>query len=243
MSKSDLDDYCTKEYVTKIGNLKDDFESKWIYRYEWRRKKSVLSHLLNNTYDKILDVGCSNGSYFELLHEIGFNDIYGIDVSKDRVSIANKRGYLASNAKGQMLPFKNNAFNTVICLDVLVNIIKIKDYHEIIKEIYRILNHKGVFIFSFPNRKAFELVNKINRITGKRPLELTDYSTVYELSKVKKFLKSLNFDILKIKPILFIYPERIARIPPLIGINDLLFGDILKLEDYGKITYLKVMKL
>ena len=51
------DNYFLKEYVKKIGSVKDDYESKSIYRYERNKKIKILKNLLKNTtkFDGLYD--------------------------------------------------------------------------------------------------------------------------------------------------------------------------------------------
>ena len=74
------DNYFLKEYVKKIGSVKDDYESKSIYRYERNKKIKILKNLLKNTNDNILDFGCSNGSYFDIIKDLNFQKIFGLDL-------------------------------------------------------------------------------------------------------------------------------------------------------------------
>jgi ubiquinone/menaquinone biosynthesis C-methylase UbiE len=236
------DNYFLKEYVKKIGSVKDDYESKSIYRYERNKKIKILKNLLKNTNDNILDFGCSNGSYFDIIKDLNFQKIFGLDISSERLSIANQRGYMTINSVGQKIPLKDKSFRTIICIDVLVNILKESDQIEILKELERILDNDSHLILSIPNKKAFDLTNTLNKITKKRKRTLSDYNTMFEVDKMIEILTRMNFQIEKVSPILFIYPERIAKIPLLISINDFIFGKILHLKDYGYITYIKARK-
>lgn len=242
MGKKIDSNYLTEEYVEKIGSVKDDFESEPIYRYERKKKVAILKKLLKNTKDRCLDFGCSNGSYYDVLSNTGFKEIFGIDISKERLRIARDKGYYVINANGKLLPFNESIFNTIICIDVLVNILKEEDWKKIIKEFYRILENNGTLIFSIPNKKAYEFNNKINRLTFKRQTDLSDYNAVYEFEKIEDFLKKMNFTITHTYSIMYTIPERIARFPFLIEINELFLGKILGLKDYGKITYIKAVK-
>lgn len=242
MNEEKSDNYFSNEYIKKIGTLEDDFESNSIYRYERKKKIKIIEKLLKGTQDRILDFGCSNGSYYDVLRHTGFKEIFGLDISFERLSISQKRGYMTIDALGKEIPFKDKSFKTIICIDVLVNIIKESEQIAILKELERILDDDAHLILSIPNRKAFDLTNTLNKLTRKRKRVLGDYNTMYELNKMIKLLTKMNFKIEEVIPILFIYPERIAKFPYFISFSDFIFGKLLHLKDYGYITYIKAKK-
>jgi ubiquinone/menaquinone biosynthesis C-methylase UbiE len=97
----------------------------------------------------VLDLGCGDGHFtnvtFENLH------ITGIDPQLSSLLEAKKYyqyNYLLNSLGGE-LPFKNKAFKTCISNSVLEHI---PDIDKVIKEIARVLDDDGHFVFCVPNQ-------------------------------------------------------------------------------------------
>lgn len=101
------------------------------------------------TSRKLLDVGCGDGI---LIHFIKnrVSEVYGIDNLSPDLQKAKKRGLITKlvNLDKEKLPFNNNTFDVVTCLDVIEHV---KDPSIMLKEIYRVLKKNGVIILSTPN--------------------------------------------------------------------------------------------
>ena len=110
-----------------------------------KKKYEKMMEILPNLGDKrILDIGIGSGYFEEFLKSKGIDaDIIGIDTSKEMV-----KGNVAV-ADGNELPFVNNSFDMVICLDTL-HLIKNNDFS-------RLLKRGGLVLFSiFFNKQNFE---------------------------------------------------------------------------------------
>jgi len=103
--------------------------------------KQIKAHIKKKA--KILDLGCGTGGTIKFLKDHGYKTIYGIDRSKYAINLCKKRGI--KNIKigsANKVPFKDNFFDAVICMDVL--------YHSGIevakatKEIARIIKIDGI---------------------------------------------------------------------------------------------------
>lgn len=68
----------------------------------------------------VLDVGCGDGLLMEALIKKG-SLVVGIDLSEEGVRKCKEKGLTASvlDVSSEVLPFQNNAFDTVVILDVL----------------------------------------------------------------------------------------------------------------------------
>lgn len=96
--------------------------------------------------DIILDIGCGYGRTLDQLYEKGYNNLYGIDFSKNMID-RGKLQYPHLNLKctdSKTLEYENNSFDAVIILAVLTSIISDDDQKALISEIRRILKPKGV---------------------------------------------------------------------------------------------------
>jgi len=121
---------------------------------------------------KILDIGCSDAYLFKQLmravkkSQFMLYNLYGLDISKDRIFLAKKRFKGINNTKfilgdAENLPFSDNEFDMVISHESLEHLINpIKG----VKEVKRILKPDGIFILSVPS-KHMVFISRINPLT------------------------------------------------------------------------------
>lgn len=118
--------------------------------YVDERVRKILSIL--PTLDKearYLDIGCSSGVTTELCAKrMGTTNVFGIDLV--HTEDAQKRGIHAVSLDlnaGQLLPFENNYFQVVTCLEALEHI---QDPDYLVSEIHRVLKKGGIAIIDVP---------------------------------------------------------------------------------------------
>ncbi len=108
----------------------------------------------NKSY-RILDVGCADGPFLPTLNYYG-KKIVGTDINKELIHrsnfitkkvLFNSRKISLLTSDGLALPFRNESFNTIFCLEVLEHV---KEPSIAIEEIFRILKKKGSFICTIP---------------------------------------------------------------------------------------------
>jgi ubiquinone/menaquinone biosynthesis C-methylase UbiE len=101
-----------------------------------------------NRNDVILDAGCGSGRFIKLLSPF-VKEVHGIDISGKALKIA--RSYKIKNAiirKGNVLkiPYRDNSFDKVICIDVIEHI---KDDKKVLKELKRVVKPYGEILVYF----------------------------------------------------------------------------------------------
>jgi ubiquinone/menaquinone biosynthesis C-methylase UbiE len=99
----------------------------------------------------ILDFGCGDGTTaFFFRNYFPRHKITGIDVSKESIVIASKKGIRDSEFKlfnGSEIPFPNNTFS-VLCIANVLHHTGRKDHEAILQECFRVLRPSGsIFIF------------------------------------------------------------------------------------------------
>lgn len=95
-----------------------------------------------------LDYGCGSGNSTRYLESIGLN-VEGVDISNEMLEEAKSQGTnipykLIESAK---LPYKDTIFDVVFSSFVLFEVSSKTELVKILDEIYRVLNHDGLFIF------------------------------------------------------------------------------------------------
>jgi len=103
--------------------------------------------------EPILDLGCGDG-HFGARSFPGIR-IFGIDPMYKTIKLAKDyhfyQGLVCS--KGNLLPFRREKFNTVICNSVLEHI---EDVDGVLNEVYQSMRDKGKFFITVPNHNFTE---------------------------------------------------------------------------------------
>lgn len=132
---------------------------------------------------KILDVGCS-GSMFPLLLKAMKYEIFGIDIRPININ-----GIYFNKEDICQTHFENNYFDVIIAISTIEHIgLKEKNMNadiKAIKEIYRILKPKGLFLITIPI--------KLN-------LQITRNHKIYNQARLCFLLKNFNHYEYKIEP-------------------------------------------
>lgn len=128
-----------KEYTDRNSYSREDYDT--VYKETWGFTKHVINeksigHL--NRDIKILEVGCNTGMQLRALQDMGFKNLYGIELQKYAVQTAKK--YLTDvniiQGSGFDIPFKDGYFDLVCTNGVLIHISP-NDHHKIMGEMNR----------------------------------------------------------------------------------------------------------
>jgi len=133
------------------------------------RATIALKLLKPKPSDSVLDVGCSQG-YVERYLLIGkVKRVMGIDIDRQAIKYAQKKDgseyYICCNSK--KLPFSDQEFDKVLCLDTLEHVDK-EDEEKTISEIRRVLRPNGLLVLSVPN----DFLNFLDIINLKQNIRL-----------------------------------------------------------------------
>lgn len=101
------------------------------------------------TGGKALDAACGVGETIKQLSQLGYEAI-GVDIDDDAVMTARSNQLEVYQADSQQLPFKDNDFSLVTCLDGLEHML---DDEKALSEFYRVLKNGGVLLLNVPARK------------------------------------------------------------------------------------------
>ncbi|MEA3255570.1 MAG: methyltransferase domain-containing protein [Candidatus Altiarchaeota archaeon] len=132
---------------SKKGDYHKKLDKNWRYYPIYMAKMGFIEDYLNKTPKslRILDAGCGEGVLVEKFHKKGYG-IIGLDLnySSDMV----KRGDISN------MPFKDQEFDLVLCLDILEHLTFDKQ-EEALEDIKRVLKDDGILLLSIPNLSHF----------------------------------------------------------------------------------------
>ncbi len=103
---------------------------------------------------KVLDVGCAGGFMSEAIFDRGAT-VTGIDPAEEAIDAARAhadqtgRSITYNVGVGEALPYEDQSFDAVVCVDVLEHV---ADLPQVIREIHRVLVPGGLFLFDTINR-------------------------------------------------------------------------------------------
>ena len=129
-----------------------------------------LKYITFSENSRILDIGCADGPFLPTLNYYA-KSIIANDIISDRVREAkNLVDYKLNKTKkinlicsdGQNLPFKENNFDIVFCLEVLEHIIRPDQF---LRELLRVLKKNGTLICTLPIEIGLSLL--IRNLIGK----------------------------------------------------------------------------
>ena len=110
---------------------------------------AIYNELPNLEGKRVLDLGCGSGNNCIKAVELGASYVVGIDVSKNMIELANEVN------KDEKITYKNISMENISLLkdkfDVIISSLAfhyIEDYDKLLKDIYKLLNKKGLLIFS-----------------------------------------------------------------------------------------------
>lgn len=221
------------EYAER-GDYHRELSKDWAYYPIYKRKTQLIHRLFMNIPkdSKIIDVGCGEGVFVENLKGNGYN-ILGIDKNYSSKDVI--RGSIFS------LPFKENQFDVVLCLDVIEHV-NLTEQENSLKEIYRIIKPHGMLIMTIPNlahfysRIRFLFRGKLARTAsevkhpGDRPI-----SEFLDLLKKEHFLVKKRYGVFPTFPFLFKWMQRKPHQ------SIWLFNIITRLLPYPNFSFLNVI--
>jgi len=146
--------------------------------------------------DNVLEIGCNDGSFLERLKKRGYDNIFGIEPTKDSFDLAVNSGLDINNSffTNDMAhnAYKKESFDAVITRQVLEHI---SDLHDFLKGIDFLLKKDGTLVVEVPDGEA-----NIDNLDYGLWEEHVNYFT---LNTLKTLLKKHSFDVIHHEVTLF----------------------------------------
>ncbi|MBI2024654.1 MAG: class I SAM-dependent methyltransferase [Candidatus Harrisonbacteria bacterium] len=104
----------------------------------------------NRTVVKLLDLGPASGVFASQIGQVGYKNIYGIDID-DYVTTDNKKlfkEFRIADLSWEKLPWPDNFFQVATAWCVIPHL---ENPFHAIREIHRVLDKNGILIFTVPN--------------------------------------------------------------------------------------------
>jgi len=152
----------------------------------------------------ILDAGCGNGKYATKLKEMGYRNIFAVDLFDN---IGRNGDYNYQKASIDNLPFKDGVFDFIYSNSVIYYL---KNPEVGIQEFSRVLKKNGILLFtSHTKYSLFTVWRRIKLVCGLHNAIHLKGATFLSTGKYKKFLENQNFKILHVdgyRLSIFFYP-------------------------------------
>ncbi|HIE27474.1 TPA: methyltransferase domain-containing protein [Candidatus Poribacteria bacterium] len=162
------------------------------------RKKA--QGLCRNKTGKLMDVGCGNGLFFAALQEEKGLQFFGLDIYdeflKEAKVITDDKPILIQGEMGK-LPFKDNSFDIVVCLNTLFNQPSILDVETGLTEMMRVCKRTGRIIVDVRNK-----ANPYIRLKYWWHMRRGDFPTMtYYISDFQSIFERHGFEIVRREPV------------------------------------------
>ena len=127
---------------TDYSQIAPTYNIRYSLNYLVKIEKELCRLIELNNYKNILEAGCGTGKWISSI-EAKRRKIFGLDYSFDMMKIAKEEKSQLNlvNADAVYIPFKNNSFNLIFCVNAIHHF---PDKEKFIKESNRTLSNKGM---------------------------------------------------------------------------------------------------
>lgn len=131
------------------------------------RFKKVLGIATGLKGERLLDIGCGDGSFTVLLKEaLKAKEVTGIEIATEAVAALEGKGIKACqlDIDEQPFPFSDDCFDVIYCGEVIEHLF---NPDHLLREIYRVLKPGGSCIITTPNLAGWP--NRLSLLLGYQP--------------------------------------------------------------------------
>ena len=106
---------------------------------------------------KIIDIGCNDGKFLSILRESGFEDLYGLEPTKNMSTLAISAGFRIYNSyldlkKSEEIVANTGKFDCVVLRQVLEHIENLPDFGSALRNL---LKPNGLLVIEVPDSEAW----------------------------------------------------------------------------------------
>ncbi|GEO04623.1 hypothetical protein AAE02nite_22870 [Adhaeribacter aerolatus] len=181
----DIDVYENYTSTSVLSGVNEVELTKWSAKYF---KKNFLKHLGSDKNIQILEIGCGYGRYTKTIVDLGYNNITGIDISKEQVMYAQQTLGLKNVYLADAIEFLDNGrkYDVIILMDVLEHL-ELSYAIILLKKIHASLLSKGRFIIHVPNGLAPLTPPYHGDVTHIRAFSVDSMSQILRMAGFKYF--------------------------------------------------------
>jgi 2-polyprenyl-3-methyl-5-hydroxy-6-metoxy-1,4-benzoquinol methylase len=171
-----------------------------LYRtwYDKRRKESVKSFIRHVSGENILDIGSGIGIFNNVFRELGFRDIFALDLDENSLEYNDANKKIIHNLE-KKLPFPNNYFDLCFASEIIEHL---DNRLNLIKEIHRVLKPGRYLFLTTPNRDS--LIAKFDKLIGRFVVDgwwnghNYQHKYVYSFNEIIELIKNNGFKIARV---------------------------------------------
>jgi ubiquinone/menaquinone biosynthesis C-methylase UbiE len=172
------------------------------------REKTVL--VSASRPGRLLEVGCGEGIFLSKVSDVFKGLLFGIEPVhnmlmrvKGRFSKKGIQNPALVSARGEELPFLNESFDSVVCINTFHNQPSIREAGDILRDMARVCKQGGCLIFDIRNSLnpimflAYRFATLYDPSCKVLPLN------TYSFFAIQRLLRSLGFWVEKKEPVFF----------------------------------------
>lgn len=165
-----------------------------------RADRLVAGAALLPPTDRVLDVGCGDGSVMRLLKGKA-RLVVGLDGSLDNCLESHAKGLqpVRADLDSPHLPYGDDVFDGVTCLDVIEHVL---DPRHLLRELARVLRPRGTLVLTTPNIRYYGFL--LTLIRGRFPRTSGDpkgydggHLHYFTFADIRELLKGAGFEAIE----------------------------------------------
>ena len=157
-------------------------------------RRRVMPHLPVDKEVAILEIGCGYGRYLVTLAKLGYQNVYGIDISEEQIRYAQQQLRLTNVAQADAIDFlatHTQRYTTILLLDVLEHV-ELDYAITLLKKAAQALPAGGKIIIQVPNAMAPMSPNYHGDVTH---VKLYSTRTMGQLLSMSGFRRFNHFEL------------------------------------------------
>ena len=189
------EDYKTRIYDRYVSHISeyDNISEKGLRRWAAYYRAHYMRFFPSGKNAAILDIGCGYGRLIHFLKEAGYQNICGIDVSRQLIDITRQMGLTCTQCADMFafLDGKEDRYDVVTMMDVLEHLEK-QQIFTILDNVFSSLRPGGRIILQLPNA--------LTPMSVYRDLDFT-HETAFTSTSIKDALTACGFANIRSYPI------------------------------------------